>query len=165
MCPAGRIKSPFSPPPPTLSDSPQLTNQPQVIATDYPDPDLIANLASNLSRAPQATALGYIWGRDPPAGPFDLLILSDLLFNHSQHAALVATVSRTLARDGTALVFFTPHRPWLYQRDMEFFDLVRAAHMSVTCVLEQKGDPMFEEDPGDREMRRMVFGYEVRWEA
>lgn len=48
---------------------------------------------------------------------------------------------------------------------MEFFDLVRAAHMSVTCVLEQEGEPMFEEDPGDRELRRMVFGYEVRWEA
>lgn len=96
--------------------------------------------------------------------PFDLLVLSDLLFNHSQHAALATTISRTLARDGTALVFFTPHRPWLYLRDMAFFDVVRAAGMSVTCVLEQKGEPMFEDDPGDREMRRMVFGYEVRWE-
>lgn len=90
-------------------------------------------------------------------------MLSDLLFNHSQHTALAATVGGTLAAGGTALVFFTPHRPWLYLRDMEFFDVVRAAGMSVRCVLEQKGEPMFEEDPGDREMRRMVFGYEVRW--
>lgn len=135
------------------------------------------NLARNLSPAPNTTALGYVWGQDPTpllaglptttatTAAFDLLLLSDLLFNHSQHAALTDTICRTLAKTGTALVFFTPHRPWLYERDMAFFGLVREAGLRVECVLEHRGEPMFEEDPGDRELRRMVFGYEVRWGA
>lgn len=146
--------------------------------TDYPDPDLVANLAENISTCTllpsrNISALGYVWGRDIapllselPSGAqkFDLLILSDLLFNHSQHGALVKTVQEGLASGGRALVFFTPHRPWLYEEDMKFFGIAEEAGFGVVKVLEERLEaPMFEEDPGDRELRRTVFGFELRW--
>jgi EEF1A N-terminal glycine/lysine methyltransferase len=61
-------------------------------------------------------------------------------------------------------VFFTPYRPWLYEKDMAFFELVREAGLSVEKVLERKMEKvMFDKDPGDEELRRTVFGYEVKW--
>ncbi|RFU29822.1 hypothetical protein B7463_g6517, partial [Scytalidium lignicola] len=126
---------------------------------------------------------GYCWGadvaplllhidHDPRRGEkdgdsgFDVLILADLLFNHSEHAKLVDTVKWTLARRGNAraFVFFTPYRPWLFEKDMAFFELARQAGFSVEKILEEKMDKvMFENDPGDEELRRTVFGYEVKW--
>jgi len=157
----------------------------KVVVTDYPDPDLVANLWKNieacelLSREGEGiVAEGYCWGADTqtllshlPAGMevkagFDVLILADLLFNHSEHGKLVATIKATLARkdDSKALVFFTPYRPWLLETDMAFFKLVKEAGFSVEKVLEEKMEKvMFEEDPGDDELRRTVFGYVVRW--
>ncbi|TVY25018.1 Protein N-terminal and lysine N-methyltransferase [Lachnellula hyalina] len=154
----------------------------KVVVTDYPDPDLVANLWSNIESAAldgngndgsdekNIVAEGYCWGADPApllshlppsAGGFDILILADLLFNHSEHAKLVSTITSTLARreDSKALVFFTPYRPWLYEKDMAFFDLVREAGFAVEKVLEEKMEKvMFEGDPGDEELRRTVFG-------
>ena len=121
-------------------------------------------------------AEGYRWGADvapllvhlDSSGKerFDVLILADLLFNHSEHAKLVGTIRETLAktRESVALVFFTPYRPWLYEKDMAFFDLVREAGFIVEKILEEKmAEVMFKEDRGDEELRRTVFGYTVRW--
>lgn len=131
------------------------------------------------------TAKGYLWGADPslllahielgtcrvenstgPINGFDVLILADLLFNHSEHAKLVSTITQTLARSpqSEALVFFTPYRPWLLEKDLAFFDLVRENGFNVEKVLEEKMDKvMFENDRGDEEIRRTVFGYVVKW--
>jgi len=98
---------------------------------------------------------------------FDLVILSDLLFNHSEHQKLLQTVLDTLKRtiEARAVIFFSPHRPWLYEDDMAFFEIAREAGLRVMKVLEEKLEaPMFEEDKGDRDLRRTVFGYEARWE-
>lgn len=172
----------------------------RVVVTDYPDPDLIQNLAWNIehcladaSSSPDASAnlkeipkdvitpLGYCWGADTtpllsplasspsiPSPKFDILILADLLFNHSEHAKLLSTIQLTLshAPSAKALVFFTPYRPWLLEKDLAFFDLCRKGGMSVEKVLEEKMEAvMFEEDRGDEELRRTVFGYIVRWEG
>lgn len=97
---------------------------------------------------------------------FDTLILADLLFNHSQHPALVSTVQGTLARnkDAVALVFFTPYRPWLLELDLRFFELAREAGLQVEKVVEERMERvMFEDDPGDERLRRTVFGFELRW--
>ncbi|CUS14145.1 unnamed protein product [Tuber aestivum] len=146
----------------------------EVVVTDYPDPELVSNLVHNVSTLPQpaqgsTVAKGYVWGRDVTelGGPFDTLILSDLLFNHSEHQALLKSVVCCLKKtaDSRALVFFTPHRPWLYEKDLAFFDVARGAGFAVEKVLEEVLiGPMFEEDPGDRELRRTVFGYLMRWE-
>lgn len=136
---------------------------PKVVVTDYPDPDLISNLATNISTCPflpsprNIVAAGYVWGRDPtpllshlpPGEKFDVMVLSDLLFNHSQHRALAESVALMLSRGGRALVFFTPHRPWLYVEDMKFFGVVEERGLRVGKVLEERMEaPMFEEDPG-----------------
>jgi EEF1A N-terminal glycine/lysine methyltransferase len=146
----------------------------KVVVTDYPDPDLIENLEYNISanipveegKERNISALGYLWGANPApllshiptttsseAQGFDLLLLPDLLFNHSQHRALLSSVQRTLKKSTSAqaLVFFTPYRPWLYEKDMAFFELAASeeggfeVEKIVEDVLEKV---MFEEDPG-----------------
>ncbi|KAF3909523.1 hypothetical protein AA313_de0204349 [Arthrobotrys entomopaga] len=162
-----------------------------VVLSDYPDPDLLSNLEYNkahslfasqgekqehgklvLDSSARVECKGYIWGHDAqslltvvPQG-FDLLILSDLIFNHSQHQALLKSVRYTLAKpDGVALVFFTPHRPWLYEADLNFFKIaIESGDFNVEQVLEQKMDKaMFEVDKGDENVRRMVYGYKITW--
>ena len=105
---------------------------------------------------------GYLWGASTekliahlpkgrnPSG-FDILILADLLFNHSEHSKLVKTVQETLNRTSSsrALVFFTPYRPWLLEKDLAFFDVARENGFTVTKIFEKIMDKvMFEEDPG-----------------
>ena len=139
-----------------------------VVVTDYPDADLITNLAFNIDHCKLFPtegiihAKGFIWGaapdqimaylpRDQSAGGYDVLILADLLFNHSEHSKLLDSVKRTLkpSPKAVALVFFTPYRPWLLQKDLAFFDLARDAGLMVTKTFEKVMDKvMFEEDPG-----------------
>ena len=97
---------------------------------------------------------------------FDLLILADILFNHSEHGKLVDTLQMSLRKcsDSVALVFFTPYRPWLLDKDLHFFTLARAQGFLVNKILEHTMERlMFEEDPGDEQLRKTVFGYEVKW--
>lgn len=152
-----------------------------VLITDYPDPELIVNLQYNIEHAIEATfqrkisAQGYLWGNDvtsltealeEPEKRFDVLILADILFNHSEHAKLVLTLQRTLKCDAQAcaLVFFTPYRPWLLEKDLRFFELAKEAGLKVTKLFEHIMDKvMFPQDPGDETLRRTVFAYELRW--
>lgn len=157
-----------------------------VVVTDYPDPELISNLQYNidanrrsLSREGSLTSEGYLWGAPiehltahlPEAEReqgFDLLILADLLFNHSEHQKLLATIQRTMKRsqEAQALVVFTPYRPWLLEQDLSFFELARKEGLIVEKIFEEVMESvMFEDDPGDELLRRTVFGYRVRWPA
>ena len=82
---------------------------------------------------------------------FDLLILADLLFNHSEHSKLISSVQQTLKKspEALALVFFTPYRPWLLEKDLAFFDLARGAGFTVERLLEHVMEKaMFESDRG-----------------
>jgi len=129
-------------------------------------------------------AEGYLWGADPApllahvgssssipsttegSNGFDILVLADLLFNHSEHAKLISTVQKTLSRtpSSKAFVFFTPYRPWLLGKDLAFFDLAREAGFEVEKVLEEMVEKvMFEEDRGDEKIRRTVLGYVMTW--
>ena len=154
----------------------------RVVVTDYPDADLIENLsynidASGLSAGPgqKTVAQGYLWGAsvksllahipDPSHG-FDTLLLADLLFNHYCHEALVSTILDSLARTSSAraLVFFTPYKPWLLEKDLTFFDLCRGRGLAVKEVVKTVMERvMFEKDRGDELLRRTLFGYELRW--
>lgn len=162
----------------------------KVVVTDYPDNSLIENLVWNIEHCETTpaedgtwekkpleniVAEGYLWGADPapllahlPEGEvvkkFDVLILADLLFNHSEHAKLLSSIQQTLSLDGVALVFFTPYRPWLYEKDLDFFRLADEGGFVVEKVLEEKMEKvMFEEDRGDEELRRTVYGYKLTW--
>jgi nicotinamide N-methyltransferase len=150
-----------------------------VLVTDYPDADLIENLSKNIQdcawvpNPPNIEAEGYLWGADvsnlnrrasasgADAG-FDLLILADLLFNHSEHERLLATVQRTLKRvsEAQALVFFTPYRPWLFEKDLAFFEIAKSGGFVVEKVLEKVMDKvMFDEDRG---VSRSAIGFPRR---
>lgn len=158
---------------------------------------------------------GHLWGKKPEellqclpedndssaeAGPskpsdrphsrrrYDTLILSDLIFNHSQHAALLDTCEAVitpstglLAEDaetghpesraaaleagagGVALVFHSHHLPQHKDRDLGFFRLARDRGWHVRQVLKRRVGVMFEEDGGDVEDRAHVWGWELRW--
>lgn len=119
----------------------------KVVSTDYPDADLVSNIQYNVDHAiyngkklspneqertvqeaeRNVVIEGYIWGNDYtpllrhlPEGKkkFDLIILSDLVFNHTEHQKLLKTTHDLLAEDGKALVVFSPHRPWLLNDDL-----------------------------------------------
>lgn len=179
----------------------------RVVMTDFPDPDLVANMQKNIdecdgtvepagSIAATIDAVGFVWGADPepllarlgapgeasaangmqqleqqqqqppPRAKFDVLVLADLLFRHSEHGALVRTIRQTMrpSPDSAAYVFFTSYRPWKQDLDMAFFDVARAAGLAVEQVSERKLErPLFEGDPGDLEVQKTVRGFVVRW--
>lgn len=146
-----------------------LTRQPHLFGTDC------RGLLSHLSTSKHPSTL------------FDTLILADLLFNHSEHAALITSVTKTLARttDARALVYFAPYRPLLFHKDMAFFDLAKKGGLEVRKIEENvvEKDPFETErgvsrDPAqvrrarlnadswitqDPLLRRTVFGYELTW--
>ncbi|KAI0296727.1 hypothetical protein B0F90DRAFT_1636115 [Multifurca ochricompacta] len=94
-------------------------------------------------------------------GGFDLILLSDLIFNHSQHRALLTTCEGAIAPDGCVLVFYTHHRPHLAQRDMEFFELANETGWKCEKVWTERFPPMFPEDSGEEEIRSTVHGWKV----
>ncbi|SPQ26867.1 54b29192-0584-4deb-af1c-d8d97aacece5 [Thermothielavioides terrestris] len=127
-------------------------------------------------------AEGLVWGADPgrvlrhldgygdgdgeKEKGFDVLVLADLLFRHSEHGNMLRTVRQTLkkSRDSKAFVVFTSYRPWLQHKDLAFFDLAREQGFVVEKVLEKKMDrPLFEKDPGDEEILKTVTGWVLRW--
>ncbi|KAF7538325.1 hypothetical protein G7Z17_g12665 [Cylindrodendrum hubeiense] len=135
-------------------------------------------------------AMGFVWGADPVPllarlnpGPapdastpaqegsverFDVLVLADLLFRHSEHGAMIKTIRETLrkTRDSVAYVFFTSYRPWKKEMDERFFDIAREQGFEVEQVSERRLDkPLFDNDPGDLDVQKMVRGFAVRWPA
>lgn len=87
------------------------------VVTDYPDAELIENLVCNLDEnvkdaaRERAHAMGYLWGSSvenllaPNQGQkYDVVILCDLLFNHSEHTKLVASCKQLLAPAGLVLL-------------------------------------------------------------
>ncbi|KAI1341219.1 hypothetical protein F5Y15DRAFT_27817 [Xylariaceae sp. FL0016] len=160
----------------------------RVVVTDFPDPDIVDTMKKNildcrLISASDAelkdlpiVADGFVWGADPThllahlkpvsGGKFDILILADLLFRHSEHGKLVKTIEDTLSRKkgSKAFVFFTSYRPWLQHKDLAFFDKAREQGFMVEKILEEKEDKaMFENDPGDEDVRKTCTGYTVCW--
>lgn len=121
--------------------------------TDYPDAALVENMQHNveLNTTPterdRTSVQGYIWGRSAdilletisPAPRFDLIILSDLIFNHSQHSALLDSCKAALSKsqDACVLVFFTHHRPHLADADMGFFQLAKQRGWNCDEILEK----------------------------
>ncbi|KAI0700186.1 putative methyltransferase-domain-containing protein [Cytidiella melzeri] len=153
-----------------------------VFLTDYPDAALIENLRHNVDAnlppklAQQVHVEGYIWGQS--LAPifqqqktmneqgFDLIIMSDLIFNHSQHDALletseIALKTSTVTSKPCVLVFYSHHRPHLAHRDMEFFSKARERGWLCEKILTERFPPMFPEDPGEEEVRATVHGWRL----
>ncbi|KAM5530622.1 hypothetical protein V8D89_004424 [Ganoderma adspersum] len=152
----------------------------KVVITDYPDRPLVDNISLNVKQNIEGVARkrvvvqGYVWGHpvapllehlpdDQPERGFDLMILSDLIFNHSQHDAMLKTCDLALAKSKRAcvLVFYSHHRPHLAHRDMEFFSKAREQGWMCEEILTRKFEPMFADDPGDEEVRATVHGWRL----
>ncbi|KAK7683092.1 hypothetical protein QCA50_013765 [Cerrena zonata] len=163
-----------------------LNGAENAVLTDYPDSSLIDNLRHNvIQNVPKelvehAHVDGYIWGhkvdpllrsksKDFEDPRFDLIIMSDLVFNHSQHDALLNTAEDALKQpnpdtssEPCLLVFYTHHRPHLAHRDMDFFEKAKIRGWNCEEILTQKFPPMFPEDFGDEEVRSTVHGWRLK---
>ncbi|KAI6001927.1 hypothetical protein EDD15DRAFT_2507960 [Pisolithus albus] len=163
----------------------------EVVLTDYPDRELINNLTTKVDvqvtpfrfltllgitlNRPRDTSGGTRYTDLLAALPstreswraFDLIILSDLVFNHSQascrrallHIFLISPPSKQPAP--CVLVFFTHHRPHLADRDLDFFNKARAQGWVCEKIVTRKFPPMFPDDPGDEEVRSTVYGWRL----
>ncbi|KAI0746548.1 putative methyltransferase-domain-containing protein [Daedaleopsis nitida] len=152
----------------------------RVVLTDYPDQALVDNITHNVrenieeSAREHVAAQGYIWGHpvqplfdllrdDGTDRTFDLIIMSDLIFNHSQHDAMLSTCENALSktRPTSVLCFYTHHRPHLADRDMDFLTKARQRGWECEEILTRKYPPMFPEDPGAEEVRATVHGWRL----
>ncbi|KAH8555391.1 putative methyltransferase-domain-containing protein [Umbelopsis sp. PMI_123] len=163
----------------------------KTVITDYPDRELIENIEynvkTNLPSLQKAVSVkGYVWGTKVSSlqeelsneeTKYDVIILSDLIFNHSQHHAMLRTCRELIKpKTGVVLVFYTHHRPHLAHRDVQFFEIAQRP-------FNPNGDPenwdevgysfhaeefltknmgvMFEEDQGDQVVRSTVHGWKL----
>ncbi|PCH45119.1 hypothetical protein WOLCODRAFT_78055 [Wolfiporia cocos MD-104 SS10] len=178
----------------------------KVVLTDYPDTVLLENMSFNVNTnipahiRHRAHVEGYIWGQpverlltlqqgSTPHRGFDLIIMSDLIFNHSQvidqthtfhisqHNALLKTCEQTLRPrisqeakpnivyespyEPCLLVFYTHHRPHLAHRDTEFFSKAKERGWKCEEILTERFPPMFPDDPGEEEVRATVHGWRL----
>jgi len=151
-----------------------MNNAKKVMATDYPDQDLLENLEYNVNhnvpqlfKSKSIEVKGHLWGKNThllmESEKFDIIILADLIFNHSQHTALLNTCQQCLKDDGLILVAFSHHRPKWAERDMNFF--TEAAQdpfkFQVKKLFSLKLQPMFEEDFGPEDVRATVHFYQL----
>ncbi|CDK29039.1 unnamed protein product [Kuraishia capsulata CBS 1993] len=148
-----------------------------VVTTDYPDVELINNISYNIKQnnlEAAAIAKGFIWGDDTTEireiiqtatgkSTVDLLILSDVIFNHTEHSKLLKTCLELINRDGTGkcLVVFSPHRPHLLDKDLEFFQTAAHSGFKHTFIEEQIWSPLFASDTDEStaELRSKVFAH------
>ncbi|KAG7191704.1 nicotinamide n-methyltransferase [Scheffersomyces spartinae] len=153
-----------------------LNNASYVLCTDYPEADLIANIDYNFQHNPVTSSYmvkGYIWGNSlgellyndsqkdeiSEEDKFDLIILSDLVFNHSEHHKLLSTCRRALRKNGKCIVVFSPHRPWLLENDLLFFTTCEEYDFKAEQIELVQWKPMFENDKGSAEIRSRVYSY------
>lgn len=161
-----------------------LNGAKKVISTDYPDGDLLSNMQYNVDHLGYAKAKeiidveGFIWGNSTNEiksklggdGFADFLILSDVVFNHSEHHKLLRSSIELLKplqngvprSGGKCLVVFTPHRPWLLNEDLEFFKLAANEYNFDVEKIEMVhwDHPMFPEESSEtEEIRKRVYCY------
>ncbi|KAJ2357253.1 Protein N-terminal and lysine N-methyltransferase efm7 [Coemansia sp. RSA 2618] len=143
-----------------------------VVITDYPDADLLQNIRTtcglNFPQSESLVVAGHRWGHEIDkiralnhGEKYDVLILCDLVFNHSEHPGLLRSVIELMAENGRAYVFFTHHRPWLVAQDLAFLDRAKENGLKCERVVEEYTGAMFEDDPGDERVRGTVHGFEL----
>lgn len=162
-----------------------LNGAAKVLCTDYPDADLLGNIRYNVDHLGYKAAKdiieveGFIWGNDSSEianklggdGKADFLIMSDLVFNHSEHHKLMKSCKElikplknkeTPRSGGKCLVVWSPHRPKLLDDDLRFFsDAKELFDFDVEMVEMVHWDhPMFPEEPKEsEEIRKRIYCY------
>lgn len=99
------------------------------------------------------------------------MILTDLIFNHSQHTNLVSSLSSLLAADGRILLTFSSHVPKKRHMDLAFFPMLEENGFEVEEQFDKMMEPMFgdesyvESSDEDRRIRATVHLYVYRRKA
>lgn len=157
-----------------------------VVSTDYPDADLISHIQYNVDHCEgipadtQVRVKGFVWGQDvcqlfhdenesrnnsqvdvDELDKFDLVILSDLVFNHTEHKKLLGSCRSSMKKDAIALVVFSPHRPHLLDADLQFFKTCEEFELKAVQIEQVNWKPMFEEDQETSEIRSRVYAYKL----
>eukprot|EP00033_Pygsuia_biforma_P003345 GCRY01003665.1.p1 GENE.GCRY01003665.1~~GCRY01003665.1.p1 ORF type:complete len:279 (+),score=58.92 GCRY01003665.1:239-1075(+) len=123
-----------------------------VVATDYPDKDLVDNIRINFEEnlpsalLPRCHARGHLWGSDcnelcamlpvdTPSGAcpcpdccqkYDVVLMTDLIassLTQKAYPALLQSARDCVAKHGQVLVSFTHHHPEREKQDLSFFEL------------------------------------------
>jgi len=163
------------------------------VVTDYPDADLLDIIAMNVAEnctpdfidadvkaelgvsalAARCVVEPLLWGKKehidkvlsytPGRCGFDIVILSDVLFNHVCNDDLVDTVTQLLAKNSKACAYcvFSHHRAYKQLHDLEFFDTCVRRGLAFQQVDEQDYPMMFPGDRGPAEVRQPVKCYRI----
>ncbi|KAJ3083244.1 nicotinamide n-methyltransferase, partial [Physocladia obscura] len=150
-----------------------------VVASDYPDPALLAAITRTCARLPldsRPAVVGLQWGQAdhlaaafaalPDASrKFDVVFLADLIFNHSEHRNLLKTCLAALEPSpaSTIYVYFTSHVVKWVDRDMNFFNIAAESEFGFKFVEfdQVKASAMFPDDVGDLGVRETVHCYRL----
>ncbi|OIR57533.1 MAG: nicotinamide N-methyltransferase [Amphiamblys sp. WSBS2006] len=137
-----------------------------VVSTDYPSDCLAKNMERNIRGNVSGEAersriawCGYRWG-DSVDGllghngseKFDVVLMGDLVFNHSEHRRLAWTVKAVLKEDGIAVSSFSHYRPKLKERDRQFLSCLEKEGLSSLLVDESAGSESPNEDCAGKEV-------------
>lgn len=126
-----------------------------VVATDYPDEEVLAALRRNVAAqearedgfslpAGRCVVAPHTWGEDTSpvlaalrgmpnesdASAFDVVICADTLWMPEQHANLARSVRALLAPDGVAIVAFTLQ----HDQTFEFFEVRGRSRVLTACL-------------------------------
>lgn len=156
-----------------------LNKAKKVICTDYPDPTLLENIQFNIDANGVGDIVkteGFIWGNTVEEIQLqmgeefaDFIIMSDLVFNHSEHSKLLKSAKELIKpgvnrQGGKCLVVWSPHRPKqeMVDNDFSFFDRAKEEFGFDVEFIEMVHweHPMFPDDPKDtEELRKRVYCY------
>ena len=147
----------------------------RIIITDYPDQELIDNIDINIANLTngegareKATAVGYLWGSDAQPllvlngnRPFDMVIMCDVIFNHSEHHALLRSLNNLLSPTGIVWCVFSHYRPWVKDRDLELLRLAREQYNFVVEKVDELAydELVIEEKRADPKDLKTVYAY------
>lgn len=124
---------------------------------------------------------GLVWGDKSLSTRANVILMCDLIFNHSEHLKLLNSMLLAFGEDENkkpkdnnnfnitknqknpiAYCTFTHHRPWLKEKDLKFLDLCRENGLQVDLIkIFQYDQVMFESDRGDPEERKKVYAYKI----
>lgn len=147
------------------------------------DADVLAELAEGNNSSnngdntipvpPVAVVEPLLWGkqehidqamRHTAGHGFDIVILSDILFNHVCNDDLIETLVQTLSstnREAAGYCVFSHHRAFKQLQDFEFFDKCVAHGLAWEQVDEEAYPMMFAEDRGPAAVRMPVKCYKI----
>ena len=92
---------------------------------------------------------------------YEVIVLADLIFNHSQHAAILRSCIALMTRTADLYIVFSHHLPHKAAKDMAFFEVAKEHGFRVEYMMTQTYQPMFEKDPGDPTVRGQVHFYKL----